>query len=108
VAPGKRIDDLAYFKWTFLDLGISLDSDDNQIQSIRKLIDAYGSIRNEDLIPALLRQQHRIFEFRKLNALTGKDKATRKFSAHKITEINKCIDWVITNEQKIMSIKITN
>ena len=40
-APGYRIEDVAYFIWTFLDLGVNTVADNIQIDRITNLVNAY-------------------------------------------------------------------
>ncbi len=99
--PGSRIEDVAYFLWTFLDLGIAEESHESQIKLIGALCRDYGLSNWSDLPEAILFQQIRILKFRRNIVATEKDEDKRKFSAHKIREIERSIDWVRENRQNI-------
>lgn len=101
-APGNRMDDLAYFIWTFLDLGTSNDADGLQIDKIDKLIHAYGSgIQKADLVPAILEQQYRILKFRQQIIKEEKDAALVDFSKSAVQRIQKSMVWLRFNRKKI-------
>lgn len=101
VAPGRRVDDVAYFIWTFLDLGIAEVSDLKQIENIVGLVKAYHLEDKEDLVPAILKQQNRILDFRKQIVITESDLAKKEFSQKKVKEIQKSIQWIFTHKDKI-------
>lgn len=99
--PGSRIDDVAYFLWTFLDLGNQKISDDIQINRIGLLCKTYGLDKHENIVKAIFRQQERILEFRKERALNEVDEEKRVFSANKVNQIEQEIDWVKRNAKVI-------
>ncbi|MEM6265741.1 MAG: aminoglycoside phosphotransferase family protein [Bacteroidota bacterium] len=100
-APGNRIDDVAYFIWTFLELGNSLVPDNDQIAGIAALADAYGLAGKEHLVPAIIHQQTRIREFRTHITLQGTNAELVEFSQKALIQINKSIDWVHSNRSRI-------
>ena len=99
---GQRIDDIAYFLWTFLELGDTNFSNELQFKRIKILCQAYGLDKKENLVEAILKQQERILKFRKYGALNEIDKAKRAFSAIKVKEIEAQIDWIKSNRQAIL------
>lgn len=101
VAPGKRIDDVAYFIWTFLELGTSQLSDARQIENIVGLVEAYRLEDKEKLIPAFLSQQNRILNFRNKIVLEEQDPSKREFSRNAVINIKKSMDWVNVYKDKI-------
>ena len=101
VAPGKRIDDVAYFIWTFLELGTSQLPNTKQIENIVGLVKAYHLDDKEKLIPAFLNQQNRILKFRNQIVLKEQDSAKREFSRNAVINIRKSMDWVKVNKDKI-------
>ena len=100
-APGSRIDDIAYFIWTFLDLGTLEFSDARQIENIAGLVKAYDLADRENIIPAFLRQQNRILAFRIKVVREDQDAGKREFSRNAIKKIQKSINWVAMNKHKI-------
>ena len=99
--PGKRVDDVAYFIWTALDLGTNEISDKKQIQNIVGLVNAYELEDRKNLIAAFLKQQNRILEFRRQLASAKEDSFMRTFSRNKVLEIQKSIQWINLNKDKI-------
>ena len=97
-APGKRVDDVAYFIWTFLELGTSELSDSKQLEQIAELAKSYDLENKESLVPAILNQQKRILYFRKQIVIKEKDMVKKEFSQKKVKEIQKSIQWVLTNK----------
>ncbi|MEM1358847.1 MAG: aminoglycoside phosphotransferase family protein [Bacteroidota bacterium] len=102
-APGKRIDDVTYFLWTFLELGTANASDEKQIQDLVELISAYGQIDKSEFIPSLLRQQERILKKRQSMAKLDENPKTRAFSNNAVKRIKQSIDWVGRNSRVIES-----
>lgn len=100
--PGKRVEDLAYAIWTFLDLGSDQDSG-LQIRNLRKLTDRYGFTDIEALIEEILEQQRRILNKRTDMARNVKNVKVREFSEWKVFEIEKEMDWVKKNQAQIIS-----
>lgn len=93
-APGDRIDDVAYFLWTFLDFGVLERPDNDQINSIIKLSEAYALKTSDDLVEAILKQQHRILQFRKDIVMNEKDEEKVSFSQGAIKRIKASMDWI--------------
>lgn len=102
VAPGKRVDDVAYYIWTCLELGTADVPDTQQIAKIAELVEAYQLNNKEELIAAFLRQQERILEFREQVVSTGTDAAMVEFSKGAVQRIQKSINWVELNQDRIM------
>ena len=64
-APGSRVDDFAYFLWTFLDLGEGA-APETQASKMRTLCDVYGFTDHSTVVNAVLAQQGRILAKREL------------------------------------------
>lgn len=103
VAPGNRVDDVAYFIWTFLDLGDSSISDVEQIKHIVKLVNAYDLSDRGNLIQAFNRQQDRILKFRKKNFKQATDPLEKEMNWNAVLKIEKSMDWVLSNQKEIHS-----
>ncbi|MEM6965402.1 MAG: aminoglycoside phosphotransferase family protein [Bacteroidota bacterium] len=103
VAPGDRIDDVAYFIWTFLELGVASIPDHEQIQNIAKLVEAYDLADKENLIHAFQKQQTRILEFRKKNYQLAGDPSEKEMNGNAILKIEKSMRWVRTNRSSILA-----
>jgi Ser/Thr protein kinase RdoA (MazF antagonist) len=101
VAPGSRVDDVAYFIWTFLDLGVAEISDQEQIDRIGRLVKTYGLTDRKGLVAALFRQQNKILKFRENIIATGQGEQMRAFSQQAICRIKASIQWVISNTKQI-------
>lgn len=102
-SPGNRVDDLAYFLWTFLELGNDSISVKTQANKIKVLCDVYGYDNKSNLINAILEQQHIILEMRKERALNEATQEARNFSVSKVLQINSEIAWVEKNRLFIES-----
>jgi len=100
-APGKRVDDVAYFIWTFLELGTSEDSDSKQIEHMVGLVNAYALEDKENLVPAILKQQNKVLKFRKQIVINEEDLTIKEFSQKKVKEIQESIQWIYFNKNKI-------
>lgn len=96
-APGKRVDDIAYFLWTFLEIGSDVPVD-IQAAKMRMLCDAYGYTGSGTLlVDALLEQQKKILFMRKMLAEHAQDQESREFSKTKAAQILLEIEWVQKN-----------
>lgn len=105
VAPGRRVDDVAYVGWVFLGLGAPDDETDlaELRRRIRLLCTAYendrpfdGSVRT-GFVDAVLAQQDRILTFRRERAENADDVETREFNAGRVGEIERAQAWLETN-----------
>ncbi len=101
-APGKRVDDLAYFIWTFLELGTDIEPE-LQASRIRKMCDSYGFTDGPALIDAILKQQEKILAMREGLAKEAPEQESREFSATKVIEIRSEIEWTKTNRRVLES-----
>ena len=95
-APGSRVDDFAYFLWTFLELGEGA-APETQASKMRTLCDVYGFTDHSTVVNAVLAQQLRILAKRELLKASATDGGTRAFSAVRAEQIRAEIDWVSTN-----------
>jgi len=98
---GARIEDVAYFIWTFLDVGMPIIGDAEQLNNIAILAKAYKLDTNQNLAEAMLRQQERILVFRQEKALTEVDIIKRNFSAQAANDIQTAMEWVKVNYENI-------
>ena len=101
VGPGKRIDDVTYFIWTALDLGIAPVSDKQQIKNIATLAKAYQLTNNNEIITSFLSQQNRILKFRQEVVAKAKDPDKVAFSKGAIKRIRKSMHWINQNKNEI-------
>jgi hypothetical protein len=108
LSPGKRIDDVSYFIWTFLDLGNSEVSDTKQIENMVGLVNAYGLEDKGKMVPAIFRQQNRILKFRNQIVLNEKDAAKKDFSKNAVKRIKESMHWVKLNKDKIENALLFN
>lgn len=99
-APGSRIEDVAYFLWTFLDLG-GPDSSPDIISLIAKLVKTYQLSRPEELVTAILDQQERILDKRKGIVKNSPVEAEVRFSQEAILRIQQEMLWTETHRSMI-------
>jgi len=92
-APGKRVDDFAYFLWTFLELGEDVSAEE-QARKIKMLSDVYGLFDGASVIEAILGQQEKILNKRKRLAEISKIQEDRDFSEKRVGKIKSEIEWV--------------
>lgn len=97
--PGKRVDDLAYFLWTFLELG-SVNTDNvKQFKRIKMLCDIYGFKSIKELVDAILEQQYKVLSIRNAMIEDGKN---IEFNKERINLIKNQIDWIENNRNNII------
>lgn len=94
---GDCIDDLAYFLWTFLELGGDIPIE-TQTTKIKKLCHEYGYSDSKKLTEKILEQQKMILEMRIRKSKTD------SFSTGAVPRIKKEIAWVEKNREKLESI----
>lgn len=97
-APGNRVEDLAYFLWTFLELGEDIPAE-IQAGRIKMLCDTYGFNDGSKLVDAILEQQGKILKKREVMAKTALTEESRKFSEERVPLIISQIDWVKKNRK---------
>lgn len=107
-APGARIDDLAYFIWTFLELGNDSVGEDIQIEKLILICNEYQLANPENLVNAIIKQQNRILKFREDRAENEMDLEKREFSKNKIQSIKADLEWVKTRRKKIENLLLRN
>ncbi len=98
--PGRRIEDLAYFLWTFLELGKKIPAK-IQVTRMKRLCDIYGYSRGSELAYAIVNEQHKVLTHRENLVKNSENPELRKFSASKIREIKREIEWVKKNKNLI-------
>jgi len=99
--PGARIADVAYFLWTFLDLGNADFQTEVQLKNVAILCKAYGLAPNQNLVTALLKQQERILIFRQKIVLNEVDTEKKEFSEGAVKRILEAMEWVKFNAEKL-------
>lgn len=103
ISPGKRIDDLAYAVWTFLDLGGDLGLE-AQLKRISLMIDTYQDEAISGLAEAIISQQEKILQKRIDMSMNSISIEVREFSKSRISEIESQIKWVKDYANEIDSI----
>ena len=98
---GLRIDDFAYFIWTFLELGDPAISLEQQLKRIRLLAKAYGQIESQLLSIALLGQQERILQFRSELVLQQNNPEDKRAAENRVNRIELEMAWVAHNRKEI-------
>lgn len=96
--PGYRINDFAYFLWTFLDIGKDIDVN-IQRERILVLNNEYGVFDLRGLIKAILNQQRKILKKRIYLSTNASSRKERDFSKEKISDIEKEIEWVVKSRE---------
>jgi tRNA A-37 threonylcarbamoyl transferase component Bud32 len=97
-APGNRIDDLAYFLWTFLELGNNVPADVQAVK-MQKLCEVYGLVDKHKLVDAILEQQEKTLAKREMLAKDAEDQESREFLASRADIIRLEIKWVKANKK---------
>lgn len=96
-APGKRVDDMGYFLWVFLDLGNNDIAAEEQGQRMRALCDEYGNIDSNDLIATTLEHQQKVLIMRQEQARQSDSLETKEWAEGRAQEIKNAMDWVREN-----------
>lgn len=102
-APGRRVNDLAYALWTFLDLG-SYTSSQKQLDKIKLLSDIYGYSDGQELFKAIIREQKRILEKRIHLSTAASTAELREFSSRRIAVIKNQIRGVENIKDSILNL----
>ncbi len=100
-APGSRVDDLAYFIWTFLELGNDLIEEETQIEKLVFICKEYNLADPENIVDAIIKQQNRILKFRKNVVKNEINLEKKEFSKNKIQSITADLEWIKTRRTKI-------
>jgi hypothetical protein len=103
VKPGRRISDVAYVCWTFLDIG-STDSnftEEEVYRYLQDLIKAYGYIDTSDFVDVLLLEQNRILKYREGRVEEVEEGDEKEYRKVLCEEIRKEIEWVKRNRENI-------
>lgn len=99
-APGNRVDDLAYFFWTFLKIGSDISAD-SQGKKMKTLCNAYGFISGINLIDAILEQQKKILSKREMLAKIAQNSDAKEFSESRAIKIRSEIKWVVAHREAL-------
>ena len=91
--PGRRVDDLGYALWTFLDLGGD-DPPAEQLRRARLLVDAYGEVDRAALPAAVARRQHDVLALREAQAADPTSASLRAFAAGRVATIRRHRRWL--------------
>lgn len=94
IAPGKRIEDFAYFSWTFLELGSNLYPLVRQLRLLQLLAATYGLLQAGQFVDTLLAQQARILQFRRELVPLQKQVESRQAAEERVVRIQAEIAWV--------------
>ena len=76
--PGDRLDDLGYMAWTWCIQSLGGVPVDEQAAHLRELRDAYGAVRAETLIFAMIRSQDRVVRQSEQAVRDARDPADRR------------------------------
>lgn len=99
-APGCRADDIAYFAWTFLELGGDCPVPE-QARRLQLVCRTYGLRDGEEIIEAVTRQQQRILGFRERAAIAESDAMRRAFSLERALRIRDEMTWLVENRREL-------
>lgn len=106
-SPGKRIDDIAYTLWTFLGLGDESKTQE-YLEQIGKLVVVYGDFDTQSFVSALLKHQASTLAMRRHRAVNDTTEEARDFSANKVKEIEKEIQWTKNNTESLRTVLLQN
>jgi hypothetical protein len=99
--PGKRSEDLAYFLWTFLELGNERIAAETQLLKIRNLCKVYGLTDGTELVQSLLNEQQKVLEHRKRLSQVSISADKKAHNLDKVKQISKEIEWVNAHKMEI-------
>ena len=100
-SPGKRSEDLAYFLWTFLELGNPDVNNEVQYNRIKNLCAAYGFTNGRELTISLLSEQRKVLEYRSQQVAISTNSDMKKYQLDKVNRIFNEIKWVEANRTAI-------
>lgn len=92
--PGKRIEDVTYAIWTFLDFSRQENTGKN-LDMIPKLLSSYGEVDTNKFVEVLLKHQNETLEKRRKRAVNDPGEEER------VQRIEKEIRWVKENKEGI-------
>jgi hypothetical protein len=103
VKPGRRLYDVAYTCWNLLDIGSSETNftEEEVFKYLPVSINAYGDIDSSDFVDVLLSEQYRILKERQERVGEVEEGEEREYRKGICIEINKQIQWVKRNRDKI-------
>ena len=101
VTPGNRIEDFAYFLWTFLDIGQHKKEDDLLISIIHQLAQEYSGLNISNLSEKLVEQQERILEFRKSQLDPSFSNLNKDLIKSRVNSIKESIMWVKSHASQL-------
>jgi len=104
VEPGRRVEDIGYALWTFLELGNQDIDIQTQTKRIKMMCDAYGFSDGKLLVDAILSEQKRVLEIRKNMAISGKNSEIQDFSKERIQIIENEMNWIEKHRSDIENI----
>lgn len=104
VEPGRRVEDIAYSIWTFLELGNTDIDLQSQTTRIKIMCYAYGFHDGELLANTIIEEQKRVLKIRQRMATSAKNIKIQDFSKGRIQAIEDEINWVEKHSRDIIDI----
>ncbi len=88
---------MAYFLWTFLELGNNSIADDVQLLRIRSLCRVYGFTNGVELLQSLINEQQKVLIHRERLSQISKDTTSKNYNIEKVKQVLAEIEWVKTH-----------
>ena len=103
VKPGRRLYDVAYICWNFLDIGSegSDFTEEEIFKYLPVLINAYGVIETSDFVDVLLSEQHRILKGRERRVEEVEEGEEKEYRKGICVEIKNQMEWVKKHRENI-------
>jgi hypothetical protein len=100
-APGRRVHDVAFMCWQYLDLGPGITEVSDAISGIRMLCDAYRLAERGDLVETILWWQDRCWRGIQASAAAGTPSGLALRDAGAITEVRNAWQWVRNHRDRL-------
>ena len=100
-APGRRIHDVAFMCWQYLDLGPRIAEVGDAVAGIRLMCDAYGLADRTELVETLLWWQDRCWRGIQASACAGTASGLALRDAGAITEVRAAWRWVSEHRDQL-------
>ena len=100
-APGRRVHDVAFMCWQYLDLGPGITEVADAVAGIRMLLDAYGLADRGELVETVLWWQDRCWRGIAASAAAGKPAGLVLRDAGVIAEVQGAWQWVSRHRDRL-------
>ncbi len=99
--PGRRVHDVAFMCWQYLDLGPGITEVSDAVSGIRMLCDAYRLAERGDLVETILWWQDRCWRGIQASAAAGTPSGLALRDAGVIAEVRNAWQWVRSHRARL-------